>query len=152
MSSPTLLELGWLAGIIDGEGSITIMKRGETFVPSVKMSNTSKVLIEKFCEILNNLNISHSCYGKQKQGNRKYQWEVIIEGRPRVYSLLLVLRDLLVSKTKQAEKVIEWIESRGINLRGPYTKEQLELVKTVKNLNGRGREFSEYPVNNILER
>lgn len=138
------LELGWLAGIIDGEGSITIVKRGQTFVPTVKMSNTSKKLIDKYCEILDLLNISYKCYGRQKQGNRKYQWEVCVDGRPRVMQFLLIIQDSLISKQTQAEKVLNWIELRGVNLRGPYTEQQYNLINDIRKLNGRGSEFSEH--------
>jgi hypothetical protein len=34
VTSVTQFELGWLAGIIDGEGSITVCKRGPTYVPT----------------------------------------------------------------------------------------------------------------------
>jgi hypothetical protein len=144
VNSVTQFELGWLAGIIDGEGSITVCKRGPTYVPTIKMSNTSKVLVEKYCEILDRLGITHKCYGKQTKGNRKYQWEVCIDGRPRVYKALSIVQDLLIAKQKQAIKVGEWIESRGLDLRGPYTENQLDIIKNIRELNGRGREFSEF--------
>lgn len=134
----THLELGWLCGIIDGEGSIVIVKRGTTYVPSVKMSNTSKLLVDKFCDILDRLDISHSTYGKQKEGNRKYQWEVNIDGGKRTLKLLLLIKDLLVCKQKQAYKVIEWIESRSENRRKPYSDIELQLRNDVMKLNARG--------------
>jgi hypothetical protein len=137
------LELGWLAGIIDGEGSITIVKRGPTFVPQVKMTNTSKKLIEKYCEILDKLEISYHCYGRQKEGNRKYQWEVSVDGRPRVFKFVSLIQDILIAKKTQAEKTLEWIESRGLDLRGPYTELQKQIIVDIRYLNGRGREFSE---------
>jgi hypothetical protein len=137
------LELGWLAGIIDGEGSITIVKRGPTFVPQVQMANTSKKLVDKYCEILDKMDISYHCYGRQKQGNRKYQWEVSVCGRPRVLKFILMLQDILVAKQNQAATVLEWIESRGLDLRGPYTDYQLSLIGDIRKLNGRGREYSE---------
>ena len=139
----TQLELGWLAGILDGEGSITIVKRGTTFVPTIKMANTSKKLVDKYCEILDKLDISYKCYGRQKEGNRKYQWEVCVDGRPRVMKALLIIQDALIAKQTQATKVTQWIESRGLNLRGPYTEEQLQIIEDVRSLNGRGKEFSE---------
>ncbi len=144
MNSITQFELGWLAGIIDGEGSITICKRGQTFVPTIKMANTSKVLVDKYCELLDKLDISYQCYGRQKEGNRKYQWDVCIDSRPRVYKALSAIQDLLIAKQKQATKVVEWIESRGLDLRGPYTEDQLNMIKNIRELNGRGREFSEH--------
>lgn len=144
MNSITQFELGWLAGIIDGEGSITVCKRGPTYVPTIKMANTSKVLVDKYCELLDKLDISYQCYGRHKQGNRKYQWDVCIDGRPRVYKALSAIQDLLIAKQKQAAKAVEWIESRGLDLRGPYTEEQLDIIKNIRQLNGRGREFSEH--------
>jgi hypothetical protein len=137
------LELGWFVGIIDGEGSITIRKQGPTFTPTIKMSNTSKKLIDKYCELLDKMEVSYHCYGRQKDGDRKYQWEVSVNGRPRVLKLLLLIADSLVSKQQQAYKVLEWIESRGLDLRGKYTEEQIKLISDIRNLNGRGKAFSE---------
>lgn len=139
----TQIELGWLAGIIDGEGSILIVKRGDTFVPCVKMANTSKVLTEKFCNILDRLDISYNCYGKHKEGNRKYQWDVHIDGGKRVMNLLLQIQDILVCKQKQAFKVMEWIESRKINKRRDYSDSELQLRTDVMTMNARGRSASE---------
>jgi len=139
----TQFELGWLAGIIDGEGSILIVKRGPTYVPEVKMSNTSKLLIDTYCEILDRLEISYHCYGKHKPGNRKYQWTVAISGRPRVNKCLLLLQDLIIARRRQAEKVLLWIELRGLDLRGPYTEEQLKLRDVLRKLNQRGLAGSE---------
>ncbi len=138
-------DIGWLAGIIDGEGSITICKRGPTFVPHIAMENTSKLLVDKFCEILDGLDISYCVSGRQKDGNRKYQWKVEISGRPRVYKMIMSIQDFLVSKRKQAAKVLEWIEMRGIDLRGKYTDKQLTLITQIRELNGRGRAYSENP-------
>lgn len=137
------LELGWFVGIIDGEGSITIRKQGPTFTPTIKMCNTSKKLIDKYCELLDTMEVSYHCYGRQKDGDRKYQWEVSVNGRPRVLKLLLLIADSLVSKQQQAYKVLEWIESRGLDLRGKYTEEQIKLISDIRNLNGRGKAFSE---------
>lgn len=137
------LELGWFVGIIDGEGSITIRKQGPTFTPTIKMCNTSKKLIDKYCELLDKMEVSYHCYGRQKDGDRKYQWEVSVNGRPRVLKLLLLIADSLVSKQQQAFKVLEWIESRGLDLRGKYTEEQIKLISDIRNLNGRGKAFSE---------
>jgi hypothetical protein len=136
-------ELGWLAGIIDGEGSILIVKRGPTYVPEVKMSNTSKALIDAYCDILDRLDISYHCYGTHKAGNRKYQWAVAVSGRPRVNKFLLIIQDLIIARRKQAEKVLQWIELRGLDLRGPYTVEQLNLRDELRKLNARGRAGSE---------
>lgn len=136
---------GWLAGIIDGEGSITICKRGPTYVPQITMENTSKALVDKYCEILEQLDISYNVSGRQKDGNRKYQWKVDISGRPRVYKAIMAIQGLLVSKKRQAEKVLNWIESRGIDLRGAYTDSQLTLITQIRELNGRGRAYSENP-------
>lgn len=137
------LELGWFVGIIDGEGSISIRKQGQTFTPTIKMSNTSKKLIDKYCELLDKMEVSYHCYGRQKEGDRKYQWEVSVNGRPRVLKLLLLIVDSLVSKQQQANKVLEWIESRGLDLRGKYTENQLKIISDIRILNGRGKAFSE---------
>lgn len=137
------LELGWFVGIIDGEGTISIRKQGKTYTPTIKMSNTSKKLIDKFCDLLDKMEVSYHCYGGQREGNRKYKWEVSVTGRPRVLKLLSLIVDSLVSKQRQAEKVMLWIESRGLDLRGKYTENQMKIISDIRFLNGRGKAFSE---------
>lgn len=39
-------EVAYLAGIIDGEGTISFMKRGNNYFPTVSIANTSKELMD----------------------------------------------------------------------------------------------------------
>ena len=121
-----------------------IVKRGPTFGPVISMTNTCKILVDKYCEILDGLEVSYIRCGRQLPGNRKYHWVVQVAGRPRVSKMLGILSGLLVAKKQQALKANEWLASRALNIRVPYTEEQHSLVIDLKKLNGRGREFSEH--------
>ena len=50
---------------------------------------------------------------------------------------------ILICKKKQAFKVMEWIESRKINKRNPYSDSELKLRTDVMTLNARGSNASE---------
>ena len=39
-------EISYLAGIIDGEGTVSFMKRGENYFPTVTIANTSRKLLD----------------------------------------------------------------------------------------------------------
>lgn len=53
------LDLGWLGGLFDGEGSISTQREGRNY-PRVDIVNTDKALLEKAQAILDALEIDNS--------------------------------------------------------------------------------------------
>jgi hypothetical protein len=82
----TDFDLGWFAGIVDGEGCITIINPGHqrkktaVYTPLIVVGSTSVELIEKVARIGRELtgsgaNISHR---SSKQGFKdQYDWQVV---------------------------------------------------------------------------
>lgn len=130
-------DKAWLAGIIDGEGCITIVKRGNNFVPSVKIANTNELLINKCKEVLSeagvSFNIRYSDRGERK--NAKPAWELAMESRPRVVAALELILPYLVSKKEQASLVLDWC-SQGTRKK---TDTEANFIPNIRQLNLRGR-------------
>lgn len=127
----------WLAGIIDGEGCISIMKRGSNFIPTVKIANTNETLINNCVKLLNEagieFNLRYSDRGERK--NAKPAWELAMESRPRVIAFLNLIYPYLIAKKQQADLVLNWCgEARR-------KKEDTEtnFIPNIRALNHRGR-------------
>jgi hypothetical protein len=107
-------DLGWIVGIIDGEGSIGLHKvrrksvysrRGFQWDTQVDVSNTSKAIVQRFCDILGVCKLVL----KRKRGNRKPVWGMYIN-RDKMRTLLYLVKDHLTDKKEQAELLLETLE------------------------------------------
>jgi hypothetical protein len=103
-------DKAWFAGIIDGEGCISIFKRGPDFTPSVKIANTNELLINKCKQVLEEAEIGYYIRysDRGERSNSKPAWELIMESRPRVIATLNLILPYLVSKREQAKLVLDW--------------------------------------------
>lgn len=130
-------DKAWLAGIIDGEGCISLFKRSTYFVPSVKVANTNEKLINKCKEILSAANVEY-CIRYSDRGERKNAkpaWELVMESRPRVVAVLELIYPYLVSKKEQANLVLDWCSQ---SKRKPEDTQAL-FIDNIRELNHRGR-------------
>lgn len=118
LSAWTEATKAYIAGIIDGEGSIVITrnnvrsrKTGEKYVyerPIVTVANTSEILIS----YLNNLNIGAVCVEKRKVPRCKQAYQWVVSGRLPIYSFLKAIEPYLIIKKSKAQKVMAWIQNR----------------------------------------
>lgn len=104
--------LGWIAGILDGEGWFTINKdsRGDWYSIRVGVGNTD----EKMIDVLYSLVGGGKHKLKQKQDKRfpktklKQQYSWYLDGCGQVSSLLSVVYPYLVTKKERARLIIEY--------------------------------------------
>jgi hypothetical protein len=142
--SISAFELGWMCGIIDGEGCFGIWKRGgerQDFKPGFRMANTSKELVETFCKLLDNLECAYHIthYNPRSETTKEY-WVVTIEGFRRLQKFLPLVKDFLVEKKQQANLIHEWIEGRATKWhRAPYSDRELKIVSLLSKKNFRGK-------------
>lgn len=155
----TATEFAYLAGIIDGEGTISVRRNQRStgrvyFQPHITVANTSFRLLQwlrdkGFSSHWYVNNGGHSCY--------KIYWSGYQMG-----GLLSSIRPYLVIKAPHADLVLELIEIRGKQrLHEPLPERCFEIVQTLRALNHRGsgihKELSQYglsttslPKNNLL--
>ena len=135
-------KLAYLAGIIDGEGSIMIYFNHTTnrFTLMIKVSNTSKELVDWLYENFQGAKYSINPPSKlvHKQWKQQYVWEVrSFETLP----FLIELYPFLVIKRKQCEIAMEFRKTFG-HKKCPLPKEiwdvRHELYKQMRHLNFRG--------------
>lgn len=144
----TPTEWAYLAGIVDGEGTITILRvskrKGQTHIlqPKIDVTNTSKRLLDWLGE-----KVDMKVNGRTKpmtSGDLTFKrqpavcYDIQIWGY-RVYHVLLNIQPYLVIKREQAELVRAFLESRTARSEAtynpPYIQEELDIWLKVRALN-----------------
>lgn len=144
----TVAECAWTAGIIDGEGTITVVPRKRTdnacvnhgYSMRVQVSNTDQAMILKLKSIWGG-----SFYLRVENRERRsdvYHWTLAAQ---QGLAMLKLILPYLVTKSAVAKVCMEFQESLGP--RGTYRPEapqilrREELFAQVKQLNRRGRKW-----------
>jgi len=132
-------NLAWLAGYINGDGTLTLNKqrmgKGRIiYTPLVGLTGTDHSLIEEVAEIFKSIGVGFyvTKYATQNGIAKK----VFVKGFKRVQKLLpLLIPELRGKKKQQAILLLEWINSReqtGNNC--TYTDYELQLFAQIKEL------------------
>lgn len=144
----TPTEWAYLAGIVDGEGTITILKvskrKGQTHIlqPKIDVTNTSERLLRWLGE-----KVDMRVNGRTKplkSGEITFKrtpavcYSIEIWGY-RVYNVLMGIEPYLVIKREQARLVRTFLDSRRARSEAtynpPYTQEEIDLWLKVRALN-----------------
>ncbi|MFA6385939.1 MAG: hypothetical protein WCW29_04310 [Candidatus Paceibacterota bacterium] len=151
------IEKSWLAGILDGEGSIGISRlmshrKNPTLTPRISIGNTNMKIINHVREILEKIPITMFIEKCQKVENKNWKQASVIQISHiiGVKKLLDVVTPFLIGKREQAEILLSFVNSRikiykslnripGNGGRGtPYTDEEIKLCYQLKILNKKG--------------
>lgn len=112
------LDVAWLAGVLDGEGSISYSQNSARGMAQVNISfhNTSIVLLEKVCAVLASLSVAFSVLDKGRGLRSKAHWKpaftVKVSGSKHALALLHAVAPHLTAKLDEALCVIEYLEWR----------------------------------------
>ena len=98
-------KLGYLAGIIDGEGSIGVRGNG---VPYISVYNTSRPMLEWLTT-----NVGGSVGGSPDRRGRQPCFHWSVQARNDVLAILAAITPLLTAKIADAQRVQEYV--RGLN-------------------------------------
>jgi hypothetical protein len=142
----TDIEKGYIAGIIDGEGTITVTieaygrpycKNKRPYLrPLLEVANNSKEIIEKLKTLLGG---SYSEKTYQYKGIKKPNYEWIVSGVPRSLAILREIAPHLIQKKKVAYALMEFCESRIRNFRQPHSETEVNLANEIRNMSGAKR-------------
>ena len=145
----TLIEISWLAGIWDGEGTIGVRNNTKIkqFSPRMHVVNTNPLIMQKVFEIVEKLGITP--YFREKDAGEfgvKQCWVIGVDTLTKSKVLLDAMLPYLVGKKPQAEMLLKFVESRlerfdrtKANCDKGYTQDDLDTVKAVYELNGNQR-------------
>lgn len=145
MNSITREQLNYLAGIIDGEGTISIAPRldidSHSYFLIVQVTNTNLDLLRHLIKLTGLGRITEK--GRKKSNHKNaYYWGLRVE---EIKLLLPLLKEFLIIKRQQAELMLEYLATYS-NIRSnshrPLTLDQKidrELIyEELKELNKRG--------------
>jgi hypothetical protein len=138
-------ELAYLAGIIDGEGTISIhahtkrhqtkARKGEPYrilQPVVHIYNTDTVLMDWLC---NRIGFKMNSRDRRKA---RTSYQVIVSGY-RTYALLTPLLSYLISKKPLALLLMEYTEIRALRsdteYNPSYGRREVEIWQTLQEMN-----------------
>lgn len=154
------LDLAWLAGWWDGEGSIGIAlqhsgSRGwVSLTPSVQASFTDRPALDKIIEVLGSLGITGLGYEYQEKDPTKHKnsWHVRVNRLTDIRILAPRVMPYAVIKRDRWELILEFANSRlegrelepsgrvkrGGNTHRPWKCREIEIAVELRRLNHRG--------------
>jgi hypothetical protein len=113
----TVAEAAWLAGVVDGEGSIGLYDYGrEGRRVQIQMGNTNKPFVEEMKRIIGGVGSSvcrttFSTKGRQPHKGRKPMFHYTLKGSLRCYFVLKQIVPYLIIKKEKALSIIRKLES-----------------------------------------
>lgn len=157
----TLVELGWLAGIIDGEGYIGLRlddQKGREFRsirPEIHICNTEEIIVLTANDIMKRLGVNGYIRASKGRKGVKDNYRVTIKRMSQAVILLKAVEPFLIgSKRERANFIIRFCELRlsnpgvrnpniGNGKRGagrikPYTEEEWTIFEKVGPMSRRG--------------
>jgi hypothetical protein len=140
-------QAAYIAGIFDGEGTITINRTKQeqyhnwSYTPNCFVTNTNEELLHWLRNSTRVGRISESDRYRKENHKRAYRWKLYTK---EVRQLLEAIQPFLVIKKRQAEIILEFLPTMRYNANQfhPYTEQELEkkleLYYEIANLNQRG--------------
>ena len=144
------VEIAYFAGLIDGEGTITLERTGNRRMngitglsPKIIVANTDLAIIEVCKTYFKRLgvkpHIKSQLAGKYNRGKTMY-W-VTIQGLSKCKKVLPKLIPYLVGKAGQARLLLDFIDHRGNSQEAkgkPYGEYEMRILDQIRSLNHRG--------------
>jgi len=140
------VELAWMAGLITGDGWVTLQKRGlsrgkyyKEIRAFIGVSSTDKDVVTVFGEITGIESIIEITWKKYDVlSKRKTQWRWQISNQKEVEDLLEQLLPFFITERirKRAEIVFEFCKSHTLGTSA--TEYEFQLLKEVQRLSGKG--------------
>lgn len=134
-------SLPWLAGFIDGEGTLNIVQKDNHYYPRISVTNTHFPTKQFVINILNENNLLFYEAPDKPEKIRpngvlyKMSWELSIQN-DKCLNWLLLLVPYLKTKQQQGYLLLDFIESRKNKARGSrYSFEELSIIEKIMALN-----------------
>jgi len=121
----TDFELGWLIGIIEGEGTIFVERYG---YPRIKVSMTDKDTIIKVASLLQSSMVKDDWH-KRHYPQKQIQWKTSISGVKAAKWIRLIYPFMSKRRQKQIEKALKKYKPIELKL-----KNQMKLVRKIRSL------------------
>jgi len=137
-------EAGWLAGIIEGDGYITIITQknakvkrnsGLVVAPKIGITNQDGLIIERASDLFKKLGASGIWLvtEKAKDCSHKINADILHLSTARISAcykiLIMILPHLAGQKAGRARLLLKFVESRLAHKHFPYNADELQIIK-----------------------
>lgn len=134
---PTEAELGWLAGILDGEGSlaISINSTHRSIYPVITVTSVGREIIDK-CEVIAikmgaEYTVKHEIPHKGRELTPHSLFRIATARRLKYF--LPIIQPYLTVKKPHARIILEFCDSRlSLPYGYPYTEKELQLFYEIR--------------------
>lgn len=140
------MTLDYVAGIVDGEGTISLHPyktyyKGRGYMPYISVANTDRRLLDAMAEFFKELGVSSSfCTKPARKANHKVSYAISVRGAKAIRLAKLLTGRLIIKKEQCAILAEEYEACTPKN--GQYTPEQRKdkelLIDRFHVLNMRG--------------
>ena len=160
----TPIELSYLAGLWDGEGTITVSKgkmknNNIQYSPRISLGNTEVSMINEIVKTLDKVGIRGYIFTEEKEAPRKDMYKIVISKFDQAKKLLEIILPYLKVKKAQGELLLRFLKNRieikngkrqelitdkkgrivGSIRHDLYRKEDVKLVDQLRSLNKKGK-------------
>ncbi len=135
----------YIAGFVDGDGSICITKSGKNknrpnrLLPAVCIANRNMDVINWIPKQFAGMKIYKDTHFDERSPKYSASHRLFLFGYDSVLNFLSEISPYLIVKRKQAELVIKFIKRRKVKIKkeyhAPYDKEDYKIRKLVMELN-----------------
>lgn len=140
------IALAYFAGLVDGEGTITIIRTGQIVAdggrslrPQVEVTNTNPVIVQHVIDTFYKMGAKPYIDTRASKNNWKAAYKIVAYGLNKSKKVLTCVMPYLLAKKAQAELVLEFIESRNSQpYNCHYTDRDLNIYRQIRTLNHRG--------------
>jgi hypothetical protein len=140
------LNLAWLAGLFEGEGSISLVKgSANRIMPRVHFINSDMQLVEEWANGWKNLGVGNYVQTRKVYNPEKHKQtkQVLICGLKRVHNFINILLPYIRGHKKEvAQTVLDYLEYRlslpNGGKRQGYTSKDYDYLVKVRGLNQKG--------------
>lgn len=134
-----LMDLHWLAGIIEGEGCFTVQRKlnrnKPSYTPRIQITNTNLLILNKAERIIKENGLTSFFY-LQKQKDCRPCYVVIVLGLKRVKRFIDVIDPFIECRRPQMETLQKYIEGRlSKPEKSPLDEQDLALADQLYRLN-----------------
>lgn len=106
------VDLGWLVGIIDGEGYIGLGMKGTGFGGTITIANTNKSICTKTKQLLDELLVPYTLTFQRMKAHHRMCEKINIYSYIGIERLLRTTKSLLVGKAEQASLLYKWVTKK----------------------------------------
>lgn len=134
---PSEAELGWLAGIVDGEGSISLVCNSthRSIYPILSITSVNREIVDKCEKIIKKIDvkysIGHAVPPKGKEWTPHSYIRILTSRRMKI--IIECLQPYLTAKQPHCKIILEFCNSRIYLPYGhPYTERELQLFYEIR--------------------